>query len=222
MRSFSQIELAPAYALSDAAFYLRLSRGKVNRWAAALGVGPNDSAQQKDFVALSYVNLLELHVLKAMRLKHEVPLQRVRKALAFLRGSLPTPHPLLDRDFSTNGLDLFFEQDGDLINASRGGQRAIRQIVHLYLSRIDWRGDQLSFYPFVQFDTESEPKLIEMRPAISFGRPVLAGTGIAAEVVAGRFRARESAKDLASEYNVPLAVIEEAVRWEMPRLDAAA
>jgi uncharacterized protein (DUF433 family) len=220
MRSFSNIELAPAYALSDAAFYLRLSRGKVERWARALGPTETDSVDL-GFVALSYVNLLELHVLKAMRLKHEVPLQRIRKALSFLRGSLPTPHPLLDRDFSTNGLDLFFEHDGDLINASRGGQRAIRQVVNLYLSRIDWRATQLSFFPFVQFETETEPKHIEIRPTVSFGRPVLAGTGIAAEVVAGRFRARESSQDLASEYNVPLAVIEEAVRWEMPRLDAA-
>jgi uncharacterized protein (DUF433 family) len=156
-----------------------------------------------------------------MRIRHEVPLQRIRRALNFLKNSLPTPHPLLDRDFSTNGLDLFFEHDGDLINASRSGQRAIRQVVHLYLSRIDWQNSHLSFFPFVQYETESEPKLIEMRPTIAFGRPVLAGTGIAAEVVAGRFRSRESTDALAEEYGVPAAVIEEAVRWEMPRLDAA-
>lgn len=221
VRNFSQLELSPAYALSDAAFILRLPRGKVGRWASVLQSSSTTSSGNEDYVSLSYVNLLELHVLKAMRIKHSVPLQRVRKALKFLQSSLPTPHPLLDRDFSTNGLDLFFEHDGDLVNASRGGQSAIREVVNLFLSRIEWKDSRLSFYPFVQYENESEPKHIEMQPSVAFGRPVLAGTGIAAEVVAGRFRARESAPDLAAEYNVPLEVIEEAVRWEMPRLDAA-
>jgi uncharacterized protein (DUF433 family) len=60
-----------------------------------------------------------------------------------------------------------------------------------------------------------------MSPNIAFGRPVLANTGIATDVIAGRFRARDSVSDLADEYCVPISMIEDAVRWELPLLHAA-
>jgi len=60
-----------------------------------------------------------------------------------------------------------------------------------------------------------------MSPSVAFGRPVLANTGIATDVIAGRFRARDSVSDLAEEYGVPVSMIEDAVRWELPQLNAA-
>jgi len=68
----------------------------------------------------------------------------------------------------------------------------------------------------------SEPKLILMNPAVGFGKPVIAGTGIATAVVASRFNARESVDDLASEYGVTPKQIEEAVRWEQRTAAVAA
>ena len=222
MRVFNQLDVEPAYSLGDAAFYLRLPRAKVSRWTDALRPEASAAAGGLSYKAISYVQLLELHVFKAMRLKHDVPFHRIQKALSFLRGHLPSPHPLLDREFSTNGLDLFFEKDGDLINASRSGQHVIRDLVTVFLSRIEWKaGGGSSFFPFIREETASEPRLIEMQPGVAFGRPVLAGTGIAAEIVAGRFSAWETTADLAAEYQVPLEMIEAAVRWEMPQAHAA-
>ena len=216
MRHYCEIEETPTYAIAEAASYLRLSDGKVRRWAQALTetVAPH--------TALSYVNLLELHTLKAMRLRHDVPLQRIRKALRFLHESLPSPHPLLDRNFATNGLDLFFDHEGDLVNASAGGQVALRAIVERYLSRIEWSEDgRPKFYPFINSEKEDEPKSILIEPGLAFGRPVLTGTGISVEIIAGRFRARESLADLAEEYGIPMSSVEDAIRWEIPSLHAA-
>lgn len=215
MRHFNEIEETPTYAIQEAANYLRLPDGKLRRWASAL----RESAAPQG--ALSFVDLLELHTLKAMRLRHDVPLQRIRKALHFLRQRLPSPHPLLDRDFVTNGLDLFFDHEGELINASAGGQVAIRAVVERYLSRIRWSKNGSEFYPFISSDNANEPESILIQPTIAFGRPVLAGTGISAEIVAGRFRARESLSDLAEEYGLPVSKVEDAIRWELPSLNAA-
>ncbi|MGO8813330.1 MAG: DUF433 domain-containing protein [Terriglobia bacterium] len=55
--------------------------------------------------------------------------------------------------------------------------------------------------------------MIEINPSLAFGRPVIAGTGITADVVAGRFAARESGAALAEEYGRPPGEIEEAIRW---------
>ena len=77
------------------------------------------------------------------------------------------------------------------------------------------------FFPFIASEDADEPRTIQMAPQISFGRPVLANTGIAVDVIAGRFRARDTVSDLAEEYGVPARLIEEAIRLEFPLLNAA-
>ncbi len=222
MRTYTPLEESPAYAFRDAGHYLRLNSATVRRWAEVVGGSPETIPGGTAVRALSYVQLLELHVLKAMRLRHEVPLQRVRKALAYVQLHLPSAHPLLDIDFATDGLDLFFKSDAGLINLSRGGQTEIHQMVSLYLSRIKWSHDRHPiFFPFVQADQPDEPQSITIQPAVAFGRSVLAGTGIATEVIAGRFNQRESLADLAAEYGVSANIIEEAIRWEYSPVHAA-
>jgi len=76
-------------------------------------------------------------------------------------------------------------------------------------------------YPFIARDDASEPKHVSISPTVSFGRPVLVGTGIATAVIAGRFVARDSVYDLAKEYGVNQQVLEDAIRWEMLKGKAA-
>jgi uncharacterized protein (DUF433 family) len=70
--------------------------------------------------------------------------------------------------------------------------------------------------------TQNEPKLILINPAVGFGKPVIAGTGISTTVVASRFNARESKDDLAKESGVKPRQIEEAIRWEQKTAAVAA
>ncbi|HEV2698280.1 MAG TPA: DUF433 domain-containing protein, partial [Terriglobales bacterium] len=69
-------------------------------------------------------------------------------------------------------------------------------------------------FPFVMEPRPNEPKMILINPAVGFGKPVIAGTGVSTAVVVSRFNARESIGDLASEYGVTPKQIEEAIRWE--------
>ncbi len=222
MRSYTLIEEAPAYPFRDAGHYLRLAAATVRRWADLVGGVSDPIPGEPDVRAISYVQLLELHVLKAMRLRHDVPLQRIRRALSYLQEHRPSAHPLLDNDFATDGLDLFLASDSNLVNASRGGQEEIQELVSLYVSRIKWeRNGHPVFSPFVQADRPGEPESITIQPTVAFGRSVIAGTGVATEVVAGRFSQRESLADLAVEYDVSPSIIEEAIRWEFLPLHAA-
>ena len=222
MRSYTSIEEAPAYPFRDAGHYLRLHAATVRRWTDLVGGVSEPLVGEPDVRAISYVQLLELHVLKAMRLRHDVPLQRIRQALAYLQQHRPSAHPLLDNDFATDGLDLFLASDDGLLNVSRGGQAEIQELVSLYVSRIKWHRDRHPvFAPFVQADRPGEPESITIQPTVAFGRSVIAGTGIATEVVASRFNQRESLADLATEYGVSPTIIEEAIRWEYSPLHAA-
>ena len=117
----------------------------------------------------------------------------------------------------TDGCDLFVQKFGQLINISREGQLAMRQLLQAHLQRIerDLSGVALRLYPFTRKRENSEPKFIVMDPYISFGRPVLAGTGIPTSVIADRYKAGESVDQLAHDYGRKRPEIEEAIRCEL-------
>jgi uncharacterized protein (DUF433 family) len=104
-----------------------------------------------------------------------------------------------------------------ILNVSRRnnfGQYEMPQIVDTFLERIEYDKNTYRFYPFVREMSAKEPKLIVINPKVGFGKPVIAGTGLSTAVIASRFNARDSIPDLAQEYGLSAAQIEEAIRWE--------
>ena len=67
-------------------------------------------------------------------------------------------------------------------------------------------------------DLASQPKTIVLDPRLGFGQPVIAGTGIEARVVAGRYRAGESVQALSADYGVGTSAIEDAIRGGVRRV----
>ena len=148
-------------------------------------------------------------------------LPKVRNALDYVRRQFRVEHPLINQDFQTDGLDLFVERYGELINASREGQRAMKEIIGVYLKRIEWdaKGLPVKLYPFTR-DTQAEatrasdPRVVVMNPTISFGRPVIAGTGIPVSSIYERYKAGDSVADLAQDFRLEISAIAEAIRCE--------
>jgi uncharacterized protein (DUF433 family) len=130
---------------------------------------------------------------------------------------------LLDESFETDGVDLCVREGSDVVNLSRKSQKEFREFVALYLQRIQRNeaGRVSRLYPFIIAEWEDEPKTISISPTVSFGKPVLSGTGISTSVVAGRFSARDSLQELAEEYQVDIRILEDAIRWENSRGKAA-
>jgi len=117
------------------------------------------------------------------------------------------------------------EQYGSLINLSQEGQIAFKSLLETHLKRIVWTdaGAPIRLFPFTRITehpTGDEPRSVVIDPAVSFGRPVLVGTGIPTSVVADRYKAGESIADLSRDYGRSPAEIEEAIRCEL-RLQAA-
>ncbi len=164
----------------------------------------------------------EAHVLEAIRQQHDIPLKKVRRAVALLERQFGSRHPLADDQFETDGLDLFIQHAGLFINVTQPGQLAIREFVQAYLNRVerDPQGIPIRLYPFTRKRELDEPRAVVIDPFVSFGRPVLAGTGISTAVVAERFKAGEPMGALADDYGRSLLEIEEAIRCELP-LEAA-
>jgi uncharacterized protein (DUF433 family) len=207
----------PAYGCLQASQYLGLGNGTLRAWIGSDGLIYPPMAN-----TLSFNNLAEAHILKAMRHRHKLPLQGIRKALKELAKLRQTAHPLLDEAFETDGVDLCIRDQQEVINLSKSSQKEFREFVALYLHRIERIDGRVTrLYPFVVAEREDEPKSISISPTVSFGKPVLTGTGISTSVIVGRFNARDSIEDLAAEYQVETASLEDAIRWEMSKGKAA-
>ena len=222
--------LVPAYKVVEAAHYLRMPEETLRSWVVGRlypVAGKWKRSQplihlddpKKQY--LSFINLVEAHVLAAIRRHHDVKLPKVRKALDYVRRQFRVDRPLINQTFQTDGLDLFVERYGELINASREGQRVMKEIIGVYLKRIEWdaKGLPIKLYPFTR-DTQSDaapasdPRVVVMNPAISFGRPVIAGTGIPVSSIYERYKAGDSVAELAQDFRLEISAIEEAIRCE--------
>jgi uncharacterized protein (DUF433 family) len=166
---------------------------------------------------LSFVNLVEAHVLASITRDYDVPLQKVRRAMGFLQRSFESEHPLIERALETDRRDLFIREAGKLINISRQGQMEMRDLFEMYISRIEWDRSGLAkrLYPFTGKAELKAPKAVVIDPGLAFGRPVLVGTNIPTHVVAERFKAGESPQGLAEDYGRKPAEIWEAIRCEL-------
>ena len=213
----------PAYTISEAAHYLGVPAATIRYWS----VGRDNYAPLIEVPAhaptlLSFLNLTELHVLAAIRRQHEVKMPSIRRAIQYLeehaRHAMDKRHPLISRELETDGLDLFIEQYGHLINISRAGQTAMREIISAALRRIDRdpAGVPIKLYPFTRSAMDQTPTMVVIDPTHSAGRPVIAGTGLATQIIAERYKAGESIGDLACDYERGNEEIEEAIRCELP------
>lgn len=217
----------PAYPVTEAARYLGMPRATLRAWA--FGQKYRDGGKTGFFKpvlhladrqahALSFMDLVEAHVLVALRTFHHVPMPKVRTALGYLQKAYPSPYPLATHDFETDGIDLFVEKYGNLINASRQGQTEMKAVIGAYLARVerDTEGIPIRLFPFTRDRdrTADQPRPVVIDPHIAFGKPVLVGTNIPTQVIAERYKAGDTITSLAEDYDRTPLEIEEAIRCE--------
>ena len=208
----------PAYTVPEAAHYLGLPVSTVRYWSAGRdSYKALISAAEKRPIILSFLNLVELHLLAAIRRKHAVSMPSVRRAIEYLKKRYHSNHPLLAKELETDGLDIFISNYGQLINISKDGQTAMRHVMEAALKRIERDNNNIpiKLYPFTRAQIDDAPSVIMIDPAVSGGRPVIAGTGLATEIIAERYKAGESIHDLVYDYGRTEAEIEEAIRCEL-------
>lgn len=221
---------APAYSIADAARYLRIPAATLRSWLQVKTVNhavPLIQRPDPNRPFLSFVNLVEAHVLRIIRETHQVHLSRVRKALDYMSQQLETDHPLAMQTFQTDGVDLFIDQMDALVNVSRSGQLAMRESLQHLLTRVEWNADGVAsrFFPLlermaVSADDWANDKIIVLDPAVRFGRPVIAGRGVPTDAIADLYEAGETIADIAEEFDCTPVQIKAAIRFESRLLAA--
>ena len=221
----------PAYGAAEAARILALPAGTVKAWCFGHDYLQRDGGRKQfqrviepaDPVGrmLSFVNLCELHLLGVIRRRHGIKLPQIRKAVDFLQQRLDVQRPLATQQFLTNGVALFVEHAGELLNVSQQGQRALANDFAQALDRIRFGDDgrPVRLFPFTREVAAGaeQPRAVMVDPNLSFGRPVVQGANVRTEVIEQRFRAGDTIAEMADDYGVDVPVIEEVLRFERRR-----
>ena len=229
MMKTDDIRYAPLYRIPEVAAYTRGNLSTLRTWVLGREHANRDGGRYLPVIhvehcaqpdGLSFINLIEAHVLVALRQTHRIPLPKIRDAALWLRKELASEHPLAELQIETDGFNLFVRHLNQIISASEKGQVVIRNVMERYLQRIerDAQGVPTSFYPFTTRDvTGNTPRDIVINPSIAFGRPVVRGTRIATSAICERYAAGEGLLDIAKDYDLEMTIVEEALRSEFNR-----
>lgn len=213
----------PAYDARTITRYLGIPQATLHHWTHGYGLAsgrrqlPIITLDDPDGRFFSFANLIELHVLNALRNEHQVRLPSIRSAVTYLQAELKSKRPLLEQALETDGANIFVEHLGQLLNASKHGQTAMPELLRSYLRRIerDAHGWPVRLFPFTRVRAKSsDPRLIAMDPSVAFGKPVITGSRVPTREVFERYRLGESVSELADDFGRQVAEIEEALRIE--------
>ena len=217
------------YNLPEAARYLHLPPATLRAWVE--GRSYRLSAGRTGFseplilrpdprdARLSFSNLVEAHVLRALRAEHQVPMAHVRRALDYAQREFGIDRLLIRDELRAAPGEMFLQEYGRLLSLSRAGQFAMEKILDAFLRRVvrDAKGLPLRLYPFTSPSLLEDRRIVAIDPRISYGRPAIERKGISTAVLAERLNAGESVRDLAEDYGLQDEEIEEAILYEDPR-----
>ena len=143
-------------------------------------------------------------------------MKALRQAVDFAERKLGIERLLLRPELCSDAGQVFLDRYGELINLSASGQLAMRQLLQAHLRRVTWDKKRvpIRLHPFVVGEAASPRMPIAIDPRISFGRPVLISRGISTAAIVARIDAGEAVRDLAADYQLSLAEIEDAVLYE--------
>jgi len=215
------IKLQPAYPLAEAARILGTNPSSLRSWLHGREFSTKNGrkksapalpATQQPGAPLSFIDLVEAHMLLAIRKGYGIPLKRLRDAMEYLHEKGDDLLFLAHQDFKHDRQHLYVKKDDYLISLSERGQQVEPRVITDGLKQIVYGEDGYAdrFFPLLKGHVQ---KNVMISPSVGFGRPVLARRGVSVQAIAQRFEAGEHMADLAADYGLTTEEIEDAIRW---------
>ncbi len=217
----AEIKLLPAYSVAEAARYLGTNASTLRAWFDGRNYTATGEQRRSEpvladrrskGVPISFLDLVEAHVLLAIRRGYGIPLKHFRAAMDYLRTIDGDLHFLGHRDFFHDKKHLFVNLQDRLVSLSERGQTVDPDILKEGLRQLRYGVDGYAGQFFPTRDHERQESIV-LDPTVNFGRPCLARLAVGADAINARFVAGERLKDLAEDYGATFEEVEEAIRW---------
>lgn len=185
------------------------------------GVVPALRGRPAGHASIPFVGLAEAYTLRALR-NAGVPLQLIRPALAKLGAKFGLEHALASQHLYTDGIEVLYDyafEASDSMGPSaelvvvRHGQQVFTQIVAGYLERVAYVAGYAQAFPLPGY----QHGIVMVDAARGFGQPIFARSGARVQDALDLFKAGESLRTVADEYDVPEHELEEALRVAVDR-----
>ncbi len=161
--------------------------------------------------AISFLDLIEAKVASQLR-EWGVSMHTIRQAQSVLARKLEVEHPFAHSDIYTDGRQIFIDVadqiDDHTLSEVVSGQQFFPDI-RKFLTQIDYG---------VESGLAERWRIapgVELVPGVRFGKPVIAGTGVATYVVATAFQANAQRASLVADlYSLSEEQVRAAVDFE--------
>lgn len=219
--SLPDVRSRPAYTVAEAARYLSIPAPTVGAWFRGIQAKhqtfrPVLRLENPADRRLSFANLVEASVLRALRTKHGISMKAVRDALGYVRKEHGIDRLLIDPGLRAAPGRLFLQRYGELVELTRSGQHVIERVWESHLQAVvqDPSGVPFKLYPWIPDPVEPPKRSILIDPAVSFGKPMTASRGISTSVLADLYDAGSSVEELIGEYGLTQSEVEDALAFE--------
>jgi uncharacterized protein (DUF433 family) len=175
-------------------------------------------------VALSFLELMELQIVKAFVVDKSVPLQRVRLAAQHIAETFKTAHPFAHRRVYTDREQIFVGLSDagipDLLQVTgrrTAGQLVAGAILDRYVEEIDFAEDTALAERWFPLGRDAP---IVLDPQIAFGAPTVTGTRIRTDVLA-LYATGNPVPSVARAFELKLTQVQAAIDFETQLARAA-
>jgi uncharacterized protein (DUF433 family) len=220
-RQSEDLRERPRYATKEVARAVDVPPSTVGAWVRGYPYGvkrgggrfePVIKRPDPDDSRLSFNNLIEISVLRALRTTHEVELRYIRQALKIAEKEHSIQRLLMSPELLAGAGEMFLKQYGKLLELSPSKQLAMETIVEQFLNRVNFHEGQ--FFPIERSPAGKGHRLILVTPFVSFGRPIITRVGVSTQVVAERLNAGENRETIVRDYDLNESEFDEALLYE--------
>lgn len=218
------------YTVPEAARLLKIPPVSIRRWLGGYTYGKGDKAVSlpplwrpelpayEHHIELGFRDLIELLIVKSF-LKANLKIQTIRTCLEYAREVAKDDRPFSTRRFKTDGRTIFFESlrrtgEEELLDL-KAHQYVIKKVIEQTFKDLDLSDETVARWrPF------RGKKSIVIDPQRAFGQPIAAQYGVPTVTLADAVKAEGSVDRVSYLYDVPPAVIRDAVNFEKSLLAA--
>ena len=212
----------PRYSYTEADRIAGVTRGTAKRWLEGYTYRDSSGSQRSSKPVtererpkgpVSFADLVEIAAINRWKDLHW-SLRKIRTIVTECQEIFDVEHPLISMRFKADGRRAFVTTaEGKFVGLLGAKRQQAWAEIFEFLETIEYEGDfAAKWWPL------GRGTKVIVDPDYGFGLPVIDGVGLRTEIVLERMRAGESETEIAEDFGVAIALIADAMQFEVSRL----